>query len=220
MVADPNMSMKILQLIIANHIVPIAHHLEHQHVLAMRQDKRSLFACGSIIRTIEAIGVLIDDLVFNGGLCEFFQLMRLLELFKNIAFHSCKIVVNSRRRNLQSLQLSKISQCGHVSDMINLKGGMNVRPFHFASHRGIEVGDGQKIILFEDLLGHTQFAGNESDSRDATAFPVAPVAHLREGLQEMPACDLVTTGNADDAAAPFGFHLALGKRLVNLVHYK
>src|SRR5208282_1886171 len=63
MVADPDVSMKILKPVVANHVVAIAHHLKHQHIFSVGEDKSSFFARGSVIRVIQAIAVLVDNLV-------------------------------------------------------------------------------------------------------------------------------------------------------------
>ncbi len=65
MVPDPDMGVHIFELIIADNLVAITHHLEHQQILAMRKHEGALFAQGCIKGGVEFVAVLINVFIFN-----------------------------------------------------------------------------------------------------------------------------------------------------------
>jgi hypothetical protein len=65
----------------------------------------------------------------------------------------------------------------------------------------VKISDRQQGIVVEDLPAYTELLGYQSDRGDSAAFPIAAVAHLSQGLQQVPGRDLLAAGDADNAAA-------------------
>ena len=63
MVADPNVSVIILELVVADHVIAIAHHLKDEHVLSLRQHEGSLLAGRSVKGMIQVVAILVNNLV-------------------------------------------------------------------------------------------------------------------------------------------------------------
>ena len=65
MVPYPNVSMQVFKLIITNDIIAIAHHFKYQHILTVRENKSPVLSGSRIEFTIQPIGVLVDNFVFQ-----------------------------------------------------------------------------------------------------------------------------------------------------------
>ena len=63
MMADPHVSVQVFKLVVMDQVVAVTDHFEHEHVLAMRENKCPLFTSGGVESAIQAIAILIDDLV-------------------------------------------------------------------------------------------------------------------------------------------------------------
>ena len=63
--ADPDVSPDVFQLVGANHVVAVGDHLQDQQVLAVGEDEGSRFAGGRVKGPVETIAILEDDLILH-----------------------------------------------------------------------------------------------------------------------------------------------------------
>ena len=67
-VMTPQDSLEVLELVVADHVVAVAHHLEDRHVLAVGEDEGALVAGGPVKGLVQTETVLVNELIFGGGL--------------------------------------------------------------------------------------------------------------------------------------------------------
>src|SRR5439155_17579393 len=64
-VADPDVSLEIFQLVIFYNIISVADEFENDQVLAVRDDECFLLAQRRVVLAVESVGVLVDELVLE-----------------------------------------------------------------------------------------------------------------------------------------------------------
>src|SRR5215831_4341698 len=102
MMPDPNVGAEVLQAVVANHIIAVADHLEHEQVFPVRQHESSFVASRGIEHTIEPVRVLVDNFVLDGHPLFSSNPVLLPEKCKLIRTHPDKVAPDIWRSNLQA----------------------------------------------------------------------------------------------------------------------
>src|SRR6266849_7719835 len=64
-VADPDVSLEILQPIVLHHVIPIPDQFENNQVLSVRNDECFLLSQRRVVFMVEPVAVLVDELVLE-----------------------------------------------------------------------------------------------------------------------------------------------------------
>ena len=98
-VANPDMRVRVFKLIILNHFVAIADHLQHQQILTVRKHKGFLLILEGVERSIQAVAILVDILIFNSLFRQIIQVISPLKFRQPGGFWAHEILHYERRFN-------------------------------------------------------------------------------------------------------------------------
>lgn len=102
MVADPDVGPQVLQAVVPYDVIAVADQLQDEQVLAVRQDKGPFVARRGIVRPVQAIGVLVDDLVLDVLDVGFGQTVLAQEGVPHVRSDPDKVDVYVRGRDFQA----------------------------------------------------------------------------------------------------------------------
>ncbi len=154
---------------------------------------------------VQPEAVLVNDLVLDPPARQPLQVVFLLKGFHDICFYPDEVLDHIWGPDLEPREAPMVAEVRLFADVVDLEQWENVPAFDLRARLAVQVSHGDQIVVLQHLWGDTKFLGNQAHRSDAAALAIAPVTHLVQRLQEMPASHTFCTGNPNDPTATFGF---------------
>ena len=152
LVGDPNMGLKVIQLVILNDLFRISNDFQDKKVAAVGHDKCLLSAHGVVICFVDIKTVLVDKLILGLSLAEPFQTLFLYKRLEDLRFYPDKIPPDIRRTNFQTLDISVIRHMWDTLSKIHLEPRLYKPLFKVIHNPVLEYGNLQNVVLFKNFL--------------------------------------------------------------------
>ncbi len=174
---DPHPRVDVPQPIGPDHVIPVTNQLEDEEILAVGQDEGALLAERGVESGVQPVTVLIDEFILDDVRGHARQPVLRGEGLHRIRADANEVGDDRWRSDRQSGHLIH----REVHPVIHDEERLDVVPLDGRACRGIQVGDGQHVILSQDLVRDAELLGLEPHQCHPAPFAVAAVAHLVEG---------------------------------------
>ncbi len=207
LVGDPDVGLKVQQLVIKGRFLGVAHDLDDHYVASLGQDKGLLFPQGGVIGFIEFVAVLGHKLVFHLAPGHVVEFVALNEVLQDLGLHPDEVLPDIRGLHHQAGQVLPVVDGGLAPGVVHPEDVGDELGLHLGAGLGVQVGDLDQVVLVQDFLGDPQGFGDQAHRGDATALAVAPVVHLNGGGDDVAAGHRHVGRKPGDPAASFLFGL-------------
>ncbi|MFA5374276.1 MAG: hypothetical protein WC455_00745 [Dehalococcoidia bacterium] len=184
LVRQPGMGLEIVELIVTDDVLGVAHDLQYHHVPSVGHDEGLLLAQRGVVLLIDIEAVAVDELVLGIAPVERFELVLRDEFIEDVVLHTHEIAHHVRRPDIEA-DSAMVVERGQFLEFIDLEERLYEVVLDLTRHTAIQQGDVQHVVLVQDLPRHPEGLRYESDRADAAALAVAPVVHLHRGREDV-----------------------------------
>ena len=203
LVGDPDVGLKIQEVVIESGFFGVAHDLEDHQVAPLGEHKGLFLAQGGVIGLVELVAVLGHELVFHLAPGDVVELVLLDEMLQHLGLYPHEVLPDLRGFDHQAGQVPPVVDGGLAPGVFHPEDLGDEPGLHRGPGLGVQVGDLDQVIVVEDLLGNPQGIGVQAHRGNAAALAVAPVVHLHRGLEDVAPGHRDAAGKAGNPAAAF-----------------
>jgi hypothetical protein len=125
LVGDPGVGAEVVELVVLDDLLGVAHDLEHEQVAPVREHERLLFAEGGVERLVQTYGVAIDELVLDVARRKIAEAVLLGEGLQGIGLHAHQVAVDVGRSDLQARHVAVIVHGRHADGESDVEDGLD-----------------------------------------------------------------------------------------------
>jgi hypothetical protein len=140
-VSDPDVGLKIIELVVLHHLLGIAHDLQDEEIPSVRKDKSFLLPESIIVSLVESERVLVNKLVFCLAPAQAFESLTRDEGVQYLRLYPDKVSPHVRRPNLQAMDVAVIVDVGDLFRKVDVEPWLDEFTMNVPYHPVFEDGD-------------------------------------------------------------------------------
>ena len=185
LVSDPDVGLKVIELVVPDHVFRITHDLQDHHVSSMRKHKSLFLAERAVEPFVQANAVAAHKLVFREPVRHALKAVFFDESFQHLGLHPYKSPPDVRGLYVESFDVSVVTHM--VEDLFfgYLKEGLDQVLFQSSQACGIQERHVEHVMRIKDFASDSQHLRVHAHRCYSAPFTVPAIVHPDRWLKDM-----------------------------------